>query len=1570
MKAQRLLRYLFFFISYLLYSNSSLYAVDYYWVGGSGNWGDINHWATSSGGNVLHNKTPGSGDDVYFDSNSFTSSGSTVVVNVQTAFCGLLSIKNTGYFTLNLPYNNTVRVFGSIDMDKINMMGGGLISCESSTTGNTIRTSGSSIPNIEFSNTSGGWTQLDSLRVNTFTKTSGAYTSGSNFIKAYDITVTGGASDFNGATVETDYWNVRSGSLSMNGSQLHVSGRYSISGLSAISTSGCKVFHSGYEFHDYASATHTYDSIVFLKNYYTPTLRASSALSANFIHFEADGILKGSWYAGYLGFTPSHVYQINFSSQISVNTLDAVGTCDSWINVESETRGTIATLNFSQANTSAYLRLRDISITGSSWSVSPYVTMGNVTGVSGTAYNGKSMYWVGGSGSWKDSNHWSLTDGGSASACIPGPLDTVYFTNNSGVASFTVDLGDSVVQYHSLFAINSNVNISFAGNGKPIQSIGSFELSSFSNWNVNKPMAFYGTDTNYTIKSSRQCLGQLSLLGGGKWTLSDTLCADHLSVVHGKLDASINGMILDYLSDNTNEWNIGFRAADQPELDIDSSLVVIKNQVQLRQYGFKLKAEGSRVNCSSNVYFETYEPTLQWNIVEWVDSNGVAYLDGSEKRIYQLILNSEAEDQSNLKLDTLTLAKGKSYKFSSLVKFKKINAVGGCNDRIVIRPINSTSSLDGSGYANDVYYGLFENINFSNGTLNALNSFDLVGNSGINFVSGSGRTLYWVGGNGDWDDSSHWSLSSGGAGGECIPTPADSVVFDNSSASGNMTLEIGGTVFAHDFTAFNTNFDLTVTGSINMSQTSHIEIFGNVWFSPRTKFYYSRELILKADTGSFVFKTSNVSGRYLVQDGNAEYTLIDTLNLYRFDQNAGKFFCDSNHVDINYFTNNGGEFFNSYGTMQFDYLYSYSSFQYPFCEVWVGSTANLSGLISSENSKLIFTGLAPSFTSSSSDTISQVIFEHQSGKAQVNILSSHVSFMQFNGWAYLNRSTSVDSCVMGNGNSYFFNPYYQHNVYKYWDVDGDFCNPILLRSQNQGIKANVFSGDTVSADFLEIRDLNYSGASVFYTGQHSVDQGNNSGFIWSNKPGYIFGLGENINAFRCGNNDSSGIFLTTKDFQDAQSFLWSDSSTASSLFVNQSGTYWCTANYGTCQVTDTIRVEFYDTDFGIVDSSGYCGPTVLKLESLDSVAALKYDVLWSTGDTTREIQFALSTDTVVYIQIMNGQQVICTDTLHLFVLEHDYSVKSLNLLSCATRDLQAELIKYLDMPAADSIYFDFSAYDSVSQSYYGMLRFTYFYGGCDIVDSINLNYGNPFPILPDGGLLCEGSTVDFRPFKMIGGFDYKWNTGNSGMILSKVITTPGKVILTVTDDWGNSCSDSVEYGIGNPVSAKVYPNFLSGYQPYQAKAEGEGGQSNYSFWKYKEDTISTGDSLNFQLINEGMYEVYFVALDTLTGCYSTDTLIIQVIEREAIWIPNTFSPDGDGVNDYWAFSFGEHILGPTNLKVFNRWGELLFESNEKHITWDGRHKGREVQAGIYVYLIVYKDQGKEYKVQGMVNVLR
>jgi len=92
---------------------------------------------------------------------------------------------------------------------------------------------------------------------------------------------------------------------------------------------------------------------------------------------------------------------------------------------------------------------------------------------------------------------------------------------------------------------------------------------------------------------------------------------------------------------------------------------------------------------------------------------------------------------------------------------------------------------------------------------------------------------------------------------------------------------------------------------------------------------------------------------------------------------------------------------------------------------------------------------------------------------------------------------------------------------------------------------------------------------------------------------------------------------------------------------------------------------------------------------------------------------------------------------------------------------------------------------------------------------------------------------------------------------------------------------------------------------------------------------------------------YYVIITSPEGCSSLDSLYIEVNANGNIYVPNVFSPNGDGNND--IFYVHGNGIKHFNLMVFNRWGQNIFESNDVDRGWDGTLNGKELNQGVFVY---------------------
>ena len=221
---------------------------------------------------------------------------------------------------------------------------------------------------------------------------------------------------------------------------------------------------------------------------------------------------------------------------------------------------------------------------------------------------------------------------------------------------------------------------------------------------------------------------------------------------------------------------------------------------------------------------------------------------------------------------------------------------------------------------------------------------------------------------------------------------------------------------------------------------------------------------------------------------------------------------------------------------------------------------------------------------------------------------------------------------------------------------------------------------------------------------------------------------------------------------------------------------------------------------------------------------------------------------------------------------------------------------------------------------------------------------------------------------------YQWEPVIAGGIANPnaantVIKPAGtqQYILTVQDGYGCSyaVSDTILVTIQPPVPAFAGndTNAVIGL-PQQLTAT---GGVNY-IW-------SPGSPLNNPFIATPLATLnrdtkFIVEVKDIAGCIGYDTVMIKVFDAITFYIPNAFSPNGDGVNEIFRPT-GAGIISIYWFRVLNRYGELVFETNQWNAGWDGNYKGRPQPVGNYVWMIKGKARnGRVIEMKGNVVLVR
>ena len=256
-------------------------------------------------------------------------------------------------------------------------------------------------------------------------------------------------------------------------------------------------------------------------------------------------------------------------------------------------------------------------------------------------------------------------------------------------------------------------------------------------------------------------------------------------------------------------------------------------------------------------------------------------------------------------------------------------------------------------------------------------------------------------------------------------------------------------------------------------------------------------------------------------------------------------------------------------------------------------------------------------------------------------------------------------------------------------------------------------------------------------------------------------------------------------------------------------------------------------------------------------------------------------------------------------------------------------------------------------------------------------------ILADKTLGCAPLCIGFSLNAGSSVSNYNWNLGNGQTSNQSTAQTcygaSGVYSISATISDAIGCTNSLTYTV------QVYPQPVADFNhapikpiinqdPYVSFTDASHGTSIIAWqWYFMNSAqyTSTQQNPTFMYSEPGNYAVALIVKSD-KGCLDTIVKPLVVGEDYGIYVPNAFTPNGDGVNDvFQPKGFGITIY---SLKIFNRWGELVFETNNFEDGWDGKFKGRGddiLQDGSYTWMInTISVFGKSHELTGHVTLIK
>lgn len=124
--------------------------------------------------------------------------------------------------------------------------------------------------------------------------------------------------------------------------------------------------------------------------------------------------------------------------------------------------------------------------------------------------------------------------------------------------------------------------------------------------------------------------------------------------------------------------------------------------------------------------------------------------------------------------------------------------------------------------------------------------------------------------------------------------------------------------------------------------------------------------------------------------------------------------------------------------------------------------------------------------------------------------------------------------------------------------------------------------------------------------------------------------------------------------------------------------------------------------------------------------------------------------------------------------------------------------------------------------------------------------------------------------------------------------------------------------------------------------------------QWRPDTFLTAPNALRTFVSVTETTTYTLSISDTSGCKASDQITVFLDRQRAVFIPTAFTPDGDGINDFFFINGGKDVAQIKELRIFDRWGNLMFQRgemqpNDPQLGWDGTFNGKKVGLGVYVY---------------------
>ncbi|MFM7024044.1 MAG: gliding motility-associated C-terminal domain-containing protein [Flavobacteriales bacterium] len=415
------------------------------------------------------------------------------------------------------------------------------------------------------------------------------------------------------------------------------------------------------------------------------------------------------------------------------------------------------------------------------------------------------------------------------------------------------------------------------------------------------------------------------------------------------------------------------------------------------------------------------------------------------------------------------------------------------------------------------------------------------------------------------------------------------------------------------------------------------------------------------------------------------------------------------------------------------------------------------------------------------------------------------------------------------------------------------------------------------------------------------------------------------------------------------SFAWNTGATSPTITANTAGIYGLVVTYnGSCSGSDSMTLSMHplaDVDLG-ADTVFVCAGATTSIDAGGSFT----QYVWSSSDQTKVITNKLPNKYVVTVTDANG----CKDKDSVLVSARPLPTVNIgnDIDTCAGGNktlsntvAQNNTTNNWTKLSAGNNSLGTSATLAITQGDTYVLTVSDA-SSCSNSDTVVVNF-RAVPVVSvaatDTVVICAGEDLTLDAGNT--GMTSNWSTSETSQTI--VVTSSGLYVVMVSNAM---CTDvdsvyvqetTLPEGVLSDTLNAVSPNYCFSEESAVISAASMDNITYSYMW-------STGETTqDITVREEGTYTVTISA----GTCSVDDEVTVVDYCPTTFYIPNAFTPNGDGRNE--TFGASGQYLEDFEILIFNRWGELIYKSNDYQASWDGTYHGKKVEQDVYVWKVHY-----------------